>query len=829
MAVKDIASISFAKENNQAGGLQLNDRFIAALAEAQRIQFGQNTEAQGQITPDLIAAAISRLVNTGALETTGDQSNPTILIIRHDGKDTLDTPPPHDEANLRSSERSEITVVEITDLPSSGITVENLPDLTPGSGYNDFSLDGLENATGITIEQFDHDDIISTQEGYLIDQNSQEIEYGFKVKGVSGSYKTGVKIDNITSEEKYTFSLSGGISAGSKPKAGTDVKISFSRSDVNPFDFSNYDSVSISLTGKGEGIRQTGEIQKSYTLDWSGGDLTVYESTITSDGIKTGIYSQKTETGVKNAIIGELSGPQGTIVTTQRSSTNQPRDAILEGYYTDSYYSGLVDNGAQEFLDQIGMTPDRFQDVARTLSEVTGRSQSSVMSELSDTLAIQADDYNAARQDYGLSPNDALNVAKSYQNGFEGSIDDIVNAPRPEPKPQDYAAYLSRGFSPDVASYISFQRTYNGDIRPAAEIASEYYSVRDSNASIPANFTEDLPQVLSDARAGGDQRPADEILSDYYQGAGFTEGAANRLADARLNGDTRPLEDIHDEYYEYNDRINETTSVIEQRDYDMFAKPGESQWDFEVRQAKQSDDFLSGAGDFFGGLFGGGQTTAPADPAGTTRGLATDPAQTTPPADPAQTTPKKEENDSSSAEDRAEREAAEKSYSDRGFSSDIASDIADAREDGDHRTADDIASEAHGVDDDDGSDNGGGRVICTYFYQKGELSRTDWAADLRFTQDHISQQTVRGYHLWAIPTVRLMRGGGLAGRLLEPAMRFITLHRAHELAYRMGRRDQGNLTGKLIRWTMEPVCWALGALIKEQDWQSLYTEQDVKA
>ena len=123
-----------------------------------------------------------------------------------------------------------------------------------------------------------------------------------------------------------------------------------------------------------------------------------------------------------------------------------------------------------------------------------------------------------------------------------------------------------------------------------------------------------------------------------------------------------------------------------------------------------------------------------------------------------------------------------------------------------------------------GSDSGQGesRVICTHFYHKGELSRNDWAADLRFTKENLSEQTMRGYHLWAVPTVRLMRSESLAGQIVEPVMRFIAIHRAQELAYQMGKRVAGDVMGKAIRHTIEPLCWTLGAFVGEQNWRSLY-------
>ena len=118
-----------------------------------------------------------------------------------------------------------------------------------------------------------------------------------------------------------------------------------------------------------------------------------------------------------------------------------------------------------------------------------------------------------------------------------------------------------------------------------------------------------------------------------------------------------------------------------------------------------------------------------------------------------------------------------------------------------------------------------GRVICTHFYRKGLLDRETWRADLEFTFQRLSPTTVRGYQAWAIPYVRLMRRSPLAERIMLPLARW----RAEELAYQMGRREKGSIAGKLVRMTLEPVCFAIGLFAGEQDWRSLWrgTELDV--
>ena len=102
--------------------------------------------------------------------------------------------------------------------------------------------------------------------------------------------------------------------------------------------------------------------------------------------------------------------------------------------------------------------------------------------------------------------------------------------------------------------------------------------------------------------------------------------------------------------------------------------------------------------------------------------------------------------------------------------------------------------------------------------RQGLLDPAIWRADLAFTYKHLSPTTVRGYHLWAIPYVRLMRKSPLAQKLMRP----LATWRAEELAYQMGVLQKSNWKGKVVRWTCEPICFALGIFAKEQNWQGLW-------
>lgn len=109
------------------------------------------------------------------------------------------------------------------------------------------------------------------------------------------------------------------------------------------------------------------------------------------------------------------------------------------------------------------------------------------------------------------------------------------------------------------------------------------------------------------------------------------------------------------------------------------------------------------------------------------------------------------------------------------------------------------------------------RVICTHFFRKGMLPQNVWRADMKFTAENLSKTTVRGYHFWAIPYVKLMRKSPLAECLIFPASKW----RAEELAYQMGVLPQGNFKGKIVRLVAEPLCWLLGCFFEKKDWNVL--------
>lgn len=122
-----------------------------------------------------------------------------------------------------------------------------------------------------------------------------------------------------------------------------------------------------------------------------------------------------------------------------------------------------------------------------------------------------------------------------------------------------------------------------------------------------------------------------------------------------------------------------------------------------------------------------------------------------------------------------------------------------------------------------GRGNSSGRVICTHFFRRGMLERDLWRADLEFTFQNLSSKTIRGYHYWAIPYVRLMRRSKWAERIMYP----LAKARALELAYRLGKRKKGSLFGKIVRLIGEPICFIMGHFVEQKEWQSLWADSSL--
>ena len=112
------------------------------------------------------------------------------------------------------------------------------------------------------------------------------------------------------------------------------------------------------------------------------------------------------------------------------------------------------------------------------------------------------------------------------------------------------------------------------------------------------------------------------------------------------------------------------------------------------------------------------------------------------------------------------------------------------------------------------------RVICNELLRQGLMTRRQVLLDYKFTDEHLSEQHVRGYHFWAIGVVKRMRKGKGVG-----FWRHIATHRANEIEYIYGKREKPDYLGKVYRRIFEPTCWLIGAFCQQKDHTVLYGER----
>jgi hypothetical protein len=108
-----------------------------------------------------------------------------------------------------------------------------------------------------------------------------------------------------------------------------------------------------------------------------------------------------------------------------------------------------------------------------------------------------------------------------------------------------------------------------------------------------------------------------------------------------------------------------------------------------------------------------------------------------------------------------------------------------------------------------GSDSG--RVICTDLHRTGELSTRDWIRDTKFTFKTLSITHVKGYLLWAEPTVRHIQKYPRYRKIWK----HIAQHRANDIAWRLNE-GKFDLLGRIYAGIGEPLCWALGNFVSDK-------------
>ena len=100
---------------------------------------------------------------------------------------------------------------------------------------------------------------------------------------------------------------------------------------------------------------------------------------------------------------------------------------------------------------------------------------------------------------------------------------------------------------------------------------------------------------------------------------------------------------------------------------------------------------------------------------------------------------------------------------------------------------------------------GGGRVICTELHRTHELSTKDWLRDVHYTFNTLTVNHIKGYLIWAIPTVKHMKKYPKYRKFWK----HVAQHRANDIAWRLNE-GKFDLLGRIYAGIGEPLCWLIG-------------------
>ena len=117
-----------------------------------------------------------------------------------------------------------------------------------------------------------------------------------------------------------------------------------------------------------------------------------------------------------------------------------------------------------------------------------------------------------------------------------------------------------------------------------------------------------------------------------------------------------------------------------------------------------------------------------------------------------------------------------------------------------------------------GGGNGGGstRVICTELHSTGEMSTRDWLRDIKFTYKDLSKEHIKGYLLWAVPTVEHIKKYPTYRKFWK----HIAQHRANDIAWRLNQ-GKFDLLGRIYAGIGEPLCWLIGKCVSDKQIKEL--------
>ena len=108
-------------------------------------------------------------------------------------------------------------------------------------------------------------------------------------------------------------------------------------------------------------------------------------------------------------------------------------------------------------------------------------------------------------------------------------------------------------------------------------------------------------------------------------------------------------------------------------------------------------------------------------------------------------------------------------------------------------------------------DIGGGSILCGEWVKQGTFDKKTYNKLWKFVTKYYSPTMIRGYHVWATPIVNKMQAGS---KIADYFTKKIFGAYVDEMLYVAGVTEKGNLFGKFLKVTCEPITWLIGKLSK---------------
>ena len=122
--------------------------------------------------------------------------------------------------------------------------------------------------------------------------------------------------------------------------------------------------------------------------------------------------------------------------------------------------------------------------------------------------------------------------------------------------------------------------------------------------------------------------------------------------------------------------------------------------------------------------------------------------------------------------------------------------------------------------------SGAQKLVCNELYKQGHISQNQFFSSMRDFRERLTPTHLRGYHVWAVPLVRLMRRS-------KPISRFVATLFVKRMSYVASKNDSTVEVAYGVRFFCragEHISLLIGKVVKSENrWQKVYDTKNKPA